>query len=394
MGFALTNVQRRQLKCIKKIRPIRLMRSMRLIPMTGAQASVEAMRQMKPAVFPAYPITPQTPIIEGFAELVASGKVMTEFIAVESEHSALSAAIGAEVMGVRAFTATSSQGLMLMSEILSVASGLRLPILMNVAARAISAPINIHCDHSDVMNVSGLGWLQFFAENPQEVYDLNFIALKTAEGINTPAMVIQDGFVTSHSVELLETVPDGKISAFVGEYKPEISLLNFDEPKTVGPLVLPDYFMEVKKAQINDFDRALETFKEIFLEYSKLSGRVLNTLDEDYLEGSENAIVCLGSTAGTVKHYLKSNPDCNFSMIKIVSFRPFDYSGLAKILKKYRKVVVLERAPTYGATGFLTQEIYASLRLLKEQKEVKTFVYGLGGANFGLDDLSEIFKNS
>jgi len=362
--------------------------------MTGGQAAVEALRQINPAVFAAYPITPQTPIIEGFAKLVASGKVTTEFLPVESEHSAMSAVIGAAVMGVRAMTATSSQGLMLMSEILSVASGLRLPILMNVAARAISAPINIHCDHSDVMNVAGVGWLQFFSENPQEVYDLNFIALKVAESINTPAMVIQDGFVTSHSLELLETLPDDKISKFVGNYTSKINPLDFNEPKTIGPLVLPDYFMEVKKAQINDFDLALEAFRLESEAYFKISGRMIKTIEEFHTEGSESAIVCLGSTAGTIKHYIKNEPEKGYSLIKIVSYRPFDYSGLAKLLKKYQKVIVLERAPTYGATGFLTQEVYAALRLLKEQKDVKTYVYGLGGANFGLSDVSEILNDS
>lgn len=358
--------------------------------MTGSQAAVEALRQMAPAVFAAYPITPQTPIIEGFADLVANNKAQTEFIAVESEHSAMSACIGAQAMGVRSSTASSSQGLILMHEMLHIASGLRLPITMNVAARALSSPINIHGDHSDVMNVRDSGWIQLFSENPQEVYDLNFIALKLAEKTMVPAMVVQDGFLTSHSVELLETLPDVKMKDFVGEYRPKNHLLDFEQPKTFGSLVLPDHFMEVKKVQMEAFDGVLKAFKEVAREYQTLSGRLYNSFEDYNIYGARTVIICLGSTAGTVKHYLREHQNAGVGLVKAISFRPFDYKALADLLKDVGKVIVLERTPYYGTTGPLTNEVYTALRELPDKKEVKSFVYGLGGADFGLEDLGGI----
>ena len=235
----------------------------KILPLTGAYSAAEAMRQINPDVVAAYPITPHSPIVERFAQFVADGKVDTEMIRVESEHSAMSACVGACAAGARVMTATSSAGLALMWEILGVASGLRLPIIMNVVNRALSAPINIHCDHSDSMGARDLSWIQIYSENAQEVYEHNLLALKLAErkDVLLPAMVCQDGFITSHGVENVEIFPDETVRKFAGEYKPEKYLLNLKDPVTFGPLQLTDYYFETKRRQ----EAAMKKAKAAFL---------------------------------------------------------------------------------------------------------------------------------
>ncbi|MFH1212161.1 MAG: pyruvate ferredoxin oxidoreductase, partial [Candidatus Woesearchaeota archaeon] len=262
--------------------------------LSGAEASAEAMRQINPDVCPVYPITPQTPIMMKFAEFVADGKVDTELIRVESEHSAMSASVGSSAAGARTMTATSSVGLALMMEIVYIASSLRLPIVMNLANRALSGPINIHCDHSDSMAARDSGWLQFYAENAQEAYDHTIMALKIAENkeVMLPVMCCQDGFITSHCVEKVDILDDNAVHKFIGEYLPEHGLLfNIEKPATVGGLDLFDYYFEHKKQQIEAMESSKEIIKKVFKDYEEISGKKYDFVEPYLIEDAERIIV-------------------------------------------------------------------------------------------------------
>lgn len=366
------------------------------LALTGGAAAAEALRQINPNVMPVYPITPQTPIIETFAKFVADGEADTEMIEVESEHSAMSAAVGAQASGVRAVTASSSQGIMLMSEILPIASGMRLPILMLVSARAISAPINIHGDHEDVMAVRDLGWIQIFSENSQEVYDNTFIALKLAEEARIPAMVIMDGFTTSHSVENLEIVDLPLVKNFIGEYKPKNHLLDMENPMTFGPVSLPNSFFEFKRAQIEAMDRVLEEYKNVAEEYEKISGRNYNLFESYRLDDAERAIVVAGSTAGTTKvavDELREQGE-KVGLLKIKLFRPFPYQQIAEALKNVKNIAVFDRTMPLGSTAPLHGEIIQILCTIPNKKyTVQSCIYGLGGREIFKEDIKKVFKD-
>lgn len=366
------------------------------LALTGGAAAAEALRQINPNVMPVYPITPQTPIIETFAKFVADGEADTEMIEVESEHSAMSAAVGAQASGVRAVTASSSQGIMLMSEILPIASGMRLPILMLVSARAISAPINIHGDHEDVMAVRDLGWIQIFSENSQEVYDNTFIALKLAEEARIPAMVIMDGFTTSHSVENLEIVDLPLVKNFIGEYKPKNHLLDMENPMTFGPVALPNSFFEFKRAQIEAMDRVLEEYKNVAEEYEKISGRNYNLFESYRLDDAERAIVVAGSTAGTTKvavDELREQGE-KVGLLKIKLFRPFPYQQIAEALKNVKNIAVFDRTMPLGSTAPLHGEIIQILCTIPNKKyTVQSCIYGLGGREIFKEDIKKVFKD-
>ena len=370
-----------------------------VLALTGAQAATEALRQINPAVVAAYPITPQTPIIEGFARMVAAGLVETEFIRVESEHSALSAVVGAQAAGVRAMTASSSAGLALMFEILGVASGLRLPIVMLIANRALSSPINIHCDHSDTMGVREQGWLQIYAENPQEVYDHTLLALKLAEHpeIQLPIMVCQDGFITSHAVERVATLADETVQQFIGPYQPQINLLNSQRPETIGPLALPDYQMEIKELQMGAAARALEIYPQTAKELETITGRECPAIETSNLDKADVAIVTLGSTAGTVKHTIENlksqNSNVKTGLLKIRLFRPFPYEEVRKALQYCQQVLVLDRTPTYGAGAPLYLDVKNALYGLENPPAVESIIFGLGGRDFGPGDVEAIISS-
>lgn len=271
---------------------------------TGAQAAAYAMKQIEPDVVAAYPITPQTPIVEYFAKYVADGVVKTEMIPVESEHSAMSALVGAAAAGARAMTATSANGLALMHEIVYIAASLRLPIVMPVVNRALSGPINIHCDHSDTMAERDSGWIQLFCEDAQEVYDLTIMAVRIAEheNIRLPVMVNQDGFIISHGVEAVELLPDDVVKSFVGQLKPLYPLLDVENPVTYGPLDLYDYYFEHKRQQIEAMKNVFEVFSKISEEYYKTSGRKYDYVEPYKMEDAQYVMVALGSTNGTIKY--------------------------------------------------------------------------------------------
>ncbi len=363
--------------------------------LTGGQAVAEAMRQIDPEVVAAYPITPQTPIIETFAQMVADGKVKTELINVESEHSALSAVVGASAAGGRAMTATASQGLALMAEIVFVASGSRLPIVMPIANRALSAPINIHCDHSDSMFLRDAGWLQFYSENAQEAYDNTLIALKAAENrkVLLPAMVMMDGFITSHSVENVVIEKDKLARKFIGEYNPEHPLLDIKKPITIGPLDLFDYFFEHKYQQAEAMEASRKIIKEADKEFAKLTGRKYDFIEKYKTNDAEFVIVVLSSTAGTAKMAVDKlrKEGKKVGLLKIRLMRPFPNKEIAQALSKAKSVAVLDRAFSYGNYGPVCAEVRSALYNLNKKPKLSNYIYGIGGRNINLDDLEKVY---
>ncbi|HSB40108.1 MAG TPA: hypothetical protein VLD13_13550, partial [Gaiellaceae bacterium] len=271
--------------------------------LTGGEAVAHAMRQVDPDVVPVYPITPQTPIIQGFAKFVADGRAHGELVDVESEHSAMSAAIGSALAGARTMTATSSQGLALMAEVVYIAASMRAPIVMALGNRALSGPINIHCDHSDSMLVRDSGVVQLFVENAQEAYDMTVLAPRLAERpeVLLPVLVCQDGFTITHSAEPVELLPDDAVGRFVGDYAVPHAVLDVSRPTTQGPFAMPDYYFELRRQQVAALEAALPALGELAAELAELSGRQLAALEPYRLEGASTVVVAMGSTAGTVK---------------------------------------------------------------------------------------------
>ncbi len=367
----------------------------KILPLTGAYSAAEAMRQINPDVVAAYPITPQTPIVERFAQFVADGKVDTEMIRVESEHSAMSACVGACAAGARVMTATSSAGLALMWEILGVASGLRLPIIMNVVNRALSAPINIHCDHSDSMGARDLSWIQIYSENAQEVYEHNLLALKLAErkDVLLPAMVCQDGFITSHGVENVEIFPDETVRKFAGEYKPEKYLLNLKDPVTFGPLQLTDYYFETKRQQEEAMKKAKAAFLEAGKELAKITGREYGYFEAYETKDADVVLVVLNSTAGTAKVVVDRMraKGKKVGVLKIRLFRPFPYEEVANVLKHAKAVGVLDRSMSFGANAPVFSEVKNSLYESDAKPKLQSYIFGLGGREIYEHQIERVF---
>lgn len=366
------------------------------VALTGGAASAEALRQINPFVMPVYPITPQTPIVESFAKFCADGKADTEIITVESEHSAISAAIGAQAAGVRTVTATSSQGLALMNEILYIASGMRLPITMLISARALSAPLNIHGDHSDVMGARDTGWIQLFSEDVQEVYDNTIIGTRLAEKSELPIMVVMDGFVTSHNVENLELLSDEIVKDFVGEYKNENALLDTDNPVSYGPVALSNSYFEFKLDQEKAMDKVTKNCRAVMKDFADISGRKYGVIEEYEMKDAEVAIVVMGSTAGTIKDTVDNlrKDGKKVGLLKIKLFRPFPYEEVAKALKNVKSVAVMDRAISSGSMPALYSEINNTLSFGDLDKiKVNSYVYGLGGRDVFIKDIENIFND-
>ncbi len=364
--------------------------------LTGAQAAAEAMRQINPDVVAAYPITPQTPIVEQFASFVANGIVDTEMIPVESEHSAMSCTIGASAAGARAMCATASQGLALMWEVVAAAPGLRLPIVMPIVNRALSAPINIHCDHSDSMGATTIGWIQIYSENAQEVYENMLLAIKLAEhkDVLLPVMVMQDGFIISHGVENVEVFDDEAVKKFVGERNPDRCLLDVDHPYTIGPLALPDYYFEIKRQQEEAMKNALKVYLEVGDELSKISGHKYPYFEEYKTEDAEAVIVVLSSTAGTAKDAVDElrTEGKKVGLVKPILFRPFPYKEMKKALEKFKVIGVLDRSIAFGAYAPLYSEIRNTLFELENRPKLQSYVYGLGGKDIFKSDIKKVFE--
>jgi len=363
---------------------------------TGNEAMAEAMRQINPDVVAAYPITPATEVAMIFAGFVANGLVDTEFVAVESEHSAMSATVGASVAGARAMTATSSQGLALMAEILPVASALRLPIVMPEVNRALSAPINIHCDHSDTMFVRDAGWIQIFSESTQEAYDNVIQALRIAEHakVRLPALATTDGFILSHCLENIEVIDDDKVREFIGEYKKENMLLDTDNPVTIGALDLQDYYFEHKMPVAEAMRNAKDVILEVGKEFGKKFGRTYGLFDGYRLDDAEVAVVVLGSTAGTARAVVDDlrKEKVKAGMLKLRVFRPFPHEELAQALGKLKAVAVMDRSDSFSSSGGpVFTEVRSALYDMAIKPKVMNFIYGLGGRDVGLADIRSVF---
>lgn len=363
--------------------------------MTGGEAVAEAMRQVNPDVVAAYPITPQTPIIETFSQIVADGKVDTEYILTESEHSALSCVAGASAAGARAMTATASQGLAYMWEMLGATSGMRLPVVMPIVNRALSSPLNIHCDHSDSMGTRDQGWIQIFSENNQEAYENTLLALRLSEDhdILLPSMVMQDGFTTSHSAENMKILADEAAKKFVGEFKPHKPLLNFSEPMTYGPVALPDTYFEVKRQQIEAMRTAKKRYLEIGAELSQITGNEYPYFEEYKLDDAEVAIVVSSSTAGTSKEIIDGlrKDGQKVGLLKIKLFRPFPYEEIASTLANIKTIGVLDRVPDFGAAAPLYTEIKVALCDSAKKPQTQSYVFGLGGREIQLSEIERVF---
>ena len=336
--------------------------------LSGNEAAAIAMKQINPDVVAAFPITPSTEIPQYFSTFVANGTVDTEFVAVESEHSAMSACIGAEAAGARAMTATSSNGLSLMWEMIYIASSLRLPIVMSLVNRAVSGPLNIHNDHSDAMGVRDSGWIMLFSENNQEAYDNLLMSHRIAESVNLPLMVCQDGFITSHSIENIELEEDEKVKTFVGEYKPNHYLLNNNEPIAVGPLDLQYYLFEHKFQQAEAMRNAKKVILDVAKDFEKMTGRQYSLFEEYKLDDAEIAIVCMNSTAGTAKYTVDNlrNKGVKAGLLKVRVFRPFPGDEIAKALSKLKAVAVLDKADSLnGIGGALFEDVTSNMFISK-----------------------------
>jgi pyruvate ferredoxin oxidoreductase alpha subunit len=372
------------------------MTSVDLELLTGGEAVAHAMRQVDPDVVPVYPITPQTPIIQTFAKLVADGRAHSEIVNVESEHSALSAAIGSALAGARTFTATSSQGLALMAEVVYIAASMRAPIVMALGNRALSGPINIHCDHSDSMLIRDSGVVQLFAESAQEAYDLTVMAPRVAEhpDVLLPVLVCQDGFTITHSAEPVALLPDDAVRRFVGEYEVPHPVLDVARPATQGPFAMPDYYYEFRRAQAVAAEAALGVLAEVAAEFEALCGRRYAPVEEYRLDGATHAIVALGSTAGTVKDVVDElrNAGEAVGLLKVVSFRPFPATALASALVQAEVATVLDRADSPGGTPPLHAEVAAAL--YGSGVELRGSVYGLGGRDLHPEDVRAIFHGA
>lgn len=364
--------------------------------MSGNEAVAYAIRQVNPDVMPAFPITPSTEIPQMVSTYIANGEMDTEFIPVESEHSSMSAAIGAEAAGARSLTATSSAGLALMWEELLLAASNRMPIALTLVNRTLSGPININCDHSDGMGARDTGWIQIYAENNQEAYD-NFIQaypIAEHENVHLPIMICQDGFITSHAVENIELLEDNTVKEFVGEYRPEEFLLNPGKPIAVGPYSVTHYAMEAKKNQ----EIALENAKQVILDVAKkfetVSGRSYGLFEAYRLEDAEYVMLLMGSAAGTAKQAVDElrKKGKKVGVLKLRVFRPFPAEEIAEVLKNCRAVAIMDRCESYnGNGGPLGSEVTAGLFRRKVFIEAVNYIYGLAGRDFTVEDAEGIF---
>ena len=367
-----------------------------IVARTGNEAMAEAMRQINPDVVAAYPITPATEVVQIFASYVADGLVDTEFVPVESEHSAMSACIGASAAGGRAMTGTSSQGLALMAEMLYIAAGLRLPIVMADVNRALSSPINIHCDHSDTMMVKDAGWIQIFSENAQEGYDNMIQAIKIAERAKLPTMVTTDGFIISHGMERIEILSDEDVKKFVGEYKPEYYLLNLDKPITIGALDLPDYYFEHRRQLTEAVRDSKSIIADVGKEFGEKFGRKYELFEKYQLDDAEYAIVAMGSTAGTTKVVVDSlrKKGMKVGLLKPRVFRPFPKEEMADALKGLKAIAVMDRSDSMnGNEGPLCLEVKAALYDKGLSKTLVNYIYGLGGREVRIQDIEGIYND-
>lgn len=365
--------------------------------MSGNEAVATALRQINPDVFPMFPITPSTEIPQCFSNYVSNGLVDTEFITVESEHSSMSAALGAAAAGARAVTATSSAGLAFMWEVLGVAASSRMPIALAAVARALTGPLNINCDHSDTMGARDSGWIQLYAEDNQEAYDNMVMAYNIAEhpDVMLPIMICQDGFITSHAVMNMQLLDDLTVKEFVGERQPVDYLLNPDETFAVGPYAVSDYYMESRKAQAHAMENAKKVILDVAKKFEKISGRKYGLIEEYKMHDAEYAVVIIGSAAGTTKDAIdrmRANGD-KVGLIKVRSFRPFPGEEIAASLKKCKAVAVMDRSEAFSTNGGpLGAETMQAMYTGKCDALAIDIMYGIGGRDVRVEDMINVYE--
>ena len=365
--------------------------------LSGNEACAIALKQINPDVIAAFPITPSTEVPQYFSVYAANGQVDTEFVPVESEHSAMSACIGAQAAGGRSMTATSAQGMALMWEMLYIASSYRLPITMATINRALSGPINIHCDHSDSMGARDSGWIQIYSENNQEAYD-NFIqAVRIGEhpDVMLPVMDCFDGFITSHKVENIELMEDEAVKKFVGKYNPPYHLMDKQNPMSMGPLSLPMYYFESKRQQAEVMKNSIKAILEVAAEFEKVTGRKYGLFEEYKMDDAEVAIVIINSTAGTAKEVVDKlrGQGVKAGLLKIRVYRPFPVEQITAALAKCKAVAVMDRADSLnGAGGPLFTDVTSAMYGRADGVKMINYIYGLGGRDVKVDDIEVVYK--
>lgn len=367
------------------------------IAVTGNAAVAHAMKQINPHVVAAYPITPQTDVVEDFSQFVADGEVTTEFVLVESEHSAMSTCVGSAAAGARSMTATSSQGLALMHEVLYIAAGMRLPIVMAVANRTLSAPVNIHCDHSDSMGSRDAGWIQFYCKTAQEAYDTVIQALRIGEhaDVRLPVMVCYDGFITSHGLTTIEPLPDQTVKDFVGKYKPINPLLDTDKPVSYGTLALYDYAFELRRAQAEGMWKAPDVIKAIGEEFDRVSGRRYGLVERYRTEDAELIVVAMSSAASTMEVVVDELREQGIAvgLLRVRSFRPFPRDEVLDALAGAKAVCVLDRSDSLGAgNGPLGEDVRSALFNAPRRPLFINAIFGLGGRDTGPRELKDVVE--
>lgn len=362
--------------------------------LSGNEAVATAMKQINPDVVAAYPITPSTEIPQYFSNFVANGTVTTQFIPVESEHSAMSATIGASAAGGRVMSATSSQGLAYMYEMINIAAGMRLPMTLICANRAISAPLNIHNDHSDSMGVRDTGFIQIYCENNQEAYDNTIMAVKITEKVKIPVMVCYDGFITSHSVENITLMENEEVNEFLGEYQPDEYLLDPDRNIAMGPLDMQKDFFRHRVQLANSMESAKDDIISISEEFAKITGRKYDLYEKYKLDDAQYAIIALNSTAGTVKEEIDKlrEKGLKVGLLKPRTFRPLPYDKIPKELVNLKALAILDKCDSInGYSGPLFSEITSAMYTAKLNVPTVNYVYGLGGTDVTQNDIESVF---
>jgi len=368
----------------------------KLVALSGNEAVAYAFKQALPHVAAVFPITPQTEMMHKYAEFVANGESTTEMILVESEHSAMSAAVGSAAAGARTFTATSSAGFALMWEVVYIAASLRLPICMALVNRALSGNINIHCDHSDSMGGRDAGWIHLFCENAQESYDNAIMSWRIAEhmDVRLPVMVNYDGFIISHTADALHMLPDDAAYDFIGKYKPNFTLLDVENPITVGPLDLTDYYFEHKSSQLAAYDKVPGVIQSVSEEFGAMTGRHYGFCEEYKMDDADMVMVMLGSSAGTAKDVIDEYREkgVKVGMLKMRTFRPFPHAYIAEKLAGRKAVCVLDRSASFGGQG---GPVFMEIRsaMYGQQVPIHGYIYGLGGRDFDLKQVGTVIED-
>ena len=367
------------------------------LAINGDSAVALAWKQIDPDVCAAYPITPQTIIVEKFSDYVANGEVGTEFVCVESEHSALTVCTSSCSAGARTFTATSSQGLAYMWEMLPITAAMRVPLIMAVANRAISGPINIHNDHGDVMSARDCGWIQLFSENVQEAYDMAVLAPRIAEhpDIQLPVMTNLDGFILTHAIERMKPLADSVVKEFVGEFKPFKPLLDIKNPVSHGLMDGPEFYIEHKYQMVQAMQKAPAVIEKVFAEFEKISGRKYNLVEEYKCDDAEVVAVVLGSAFGTMKAAVDGlrAKGVKVGLIMPRVFRPWPAEQIAKELDGKKSVIVMDKHLSIGAYGPMYPEVTAALMNCKKIPKAVNYIYGLGGKDVSVKAFQQVFTD-